>query len=311
MGIHDRDYVNSSRGMGSYNDGGVGRSTMSFSHPRGWSVTTWIIVVNLFIHFVVVPFSPRFYMLGYLSVDTAFKHLEVWRLISFQFLHNPSGLSHVVFNMLGMIFFAPLVEQFLGRKKFFAFYLVCGLSGGLLFVILNMLSAFTPLNILNDGFQTPLIGASAGVFGVILANAYLAPNSDVQILFLPIFIKMKTFAYGYCAIALFMLLKGSSNAGGEAAHIGGAIAGFFFIRNSGMLIDFFDVFGDSRKPKKNKSSNRKPAGRPKSSYRNYKNTAAPSQDDIDKILQKVSQKGLASLNNKEKEMLAEASKHDD
>lgn len=307
MGIHDRDYVNPSRGMGSMGSSSGGNSLMS--SPRMWSITTWIIVVNVVIHFFVVPAIPKFYMMSYLSVDTAFQKLEVWRLITFQFLHNPMGLSHVLFNMLGMFFFAPLVEQHLGRKRFFAFYLMCGLSGGLLFVILNMLGAFTPLNILNDGFHTPLIGASAGVFGVIMANAYLAPNSDVQILFLPISIKMKSFAYGYVAIALFMLLNGSDNAGGEAAHIGGAIAGFFFIRNSGMLSDFFDVFGDSREPKSGKSRSK----RKKSSYRNYNNTSSkgPSQDDIDKILQKVSQKGLASLTEKEKKTLAQASKNDE
>ena len=304
MGIHDRDYVNTSRGMGS-SIGRGGRSSVSVSHPKGWSITTWIIMVNILIHFVLVPISIKFYMMGFLSVDQAFSKLEVWRLITFQFLHNPSGITHIGFNMLGMIFFAPLVEQFLGKKKFFAFYLVCGLSGGVLFVVLNLLSAFTPMNILNDGFQTPLIGASAGVFGVILANAYLAPNSDVQILFLPISIKMKTFAYGYVGIALWSLLTGSQNAGGEAAHIGGAIAGFFFIRNSEMLIDFFDVFGDSRKSKTAKPIKKK------STYRNYNNTPGPSQDEIDKILQKVSQKGLASLTEKEKKTLAQASKNDD
>jgi membrane associated rhomboid family serine protease len=306
MGIHDRDYVNTSRGMGSsYNDGG-GRSSIFFSHPRLWSVTTWIIMVNVLIHFVVVPLVPKVYLLSYLSVEMAFQRLEVWRLVSFQFLHDPRGITHIAFNMLGLIFFAPMVEKYLGKKKFFAFYLMCGLSGGLLFVILNMLGAFTPLQLLNDGFKTPLIGASAGVFGVILAGAYLSPDSEVQILFLPIFVKMKTFAYGYVALALFMLLRGSDNAGGEAAHIGGAIAGFYFIRNHRFLIDFFDIFGDSREPKKSKTK----SGKKRSTYRNYKNTPGPSQDDIDKILKKVSQKGLASLSEKEKKTLAEASKNE-
>lgn len=299
MGIHDRDYVNSSRGMGSSNNGGGGQHI--FARAPGWSVTTWIIVINVAIHLLAITIVPQLYGLGHLSVQTAFGRLEVWRLITFQFLHDPSSLMHVLFNMFGMWVFGPMVEQYLGRKKYLAFYLMCGLAGGLLFAILNVLSVYTPIHLLRINFATPLIGASAGVFGVIIACAFVSPNSTIQLLFPPIPMKMKTFAYGYVAIAFFSLLMGTANAGGEAAHVGGAIAGFFFIRHSHFLTDFFDVFGDSRKPKNRKNKKR-------STYRNYKNTPGPSQDDIDKILQKVSQKGLASLTEKEKKILAEASK---
>lgn len=284
----------------SFSGGGQGL----FARAPGWSVTTWIIVINIAIHLLVKFGFHSLYDFGALSVHMGIQKLEVWRLITFQFLHDPNSLMHVIFNMFGMWVFGPMVEQYLGRKKYLAFYLICGLSGGLLFIILNLLSVYTSLNILDNGFYTPLIGASAGVFGVIIACAHVSPNSVIRLLFPPIPMKMRTFAYGYVAIALFSLLNGSPNAGGEAAHIGGAIGGYFFIRNSGMLADFFDVFGDSRKPKKVKGSKKN------SSYRSYKNTSGPSQDEIDKILQKVSQKGLASLSEKEKKTLAAASKHD-
>ncbi len=306
MGIHDRDYVNSTRGMG----GNTGGGQNFFARAPGWSVTTWIIVINIAIYVLMMSVFPILYDLGYLSVYTAFQKLEVWRLITFQFLHNPSSIMHLLMNMFGMWVFGPMVEQYLGGKKYLAFYLMCGLAGGILFTLLTI------TGVLTNGTQTPLIGASAGVFGVIVACAHVSPNSVIQLLFPPIPLKMRTFAYGYVAIALFSLLRGSHNAGGEAAHIGGAIAGFFFIRNSGMLSDFFDIFGDSREPKQGKVRGKKPASRSskkKSAYRNYNNSASngPSQDDIDKILQKVSQKGLASLTEKEKKTLAQASKNDD
>jgi len=318
MGIHDRDYVNKSRGMGNgsrYN-AGYGSGGNLIARAPGWSVTTWIIVINIAIHLLATMFIPVLYEYGHLTVNTV-RELKVWRLITFQFLHDPTNFLHVGFNMFGMWVFGPMVEQYLGRKVYLAFYLVCGLMGGLLFIILNLLGEFTALNLLRDGFDTPLIGASAGVFGVIVACAYVSPKSTIQLLFPPIPMKMQTFAYGYVAIALASLLMGSHNAGGEAAHVGGAIAGFFFIRNSKLLVDFFDVFGDSREPKdkskKGKSKSQKDKGRPKSSFRNYNNTGAsgPSPDQIDKILQKVSQKGLAALSDKEKKMLAEASKNDE
>ncbi len=294
MGIYDRDYVNSSRGMGS---GGGGGGQHLFARAPGWTVTTWIIVINLTIHFLAITVMPRLYDLGNLNVEQAFVRLEVWRLITFQFLHDPRNIMHVLFNMFGMWIFGPMVERYLGGKKYLAFYLVCGLAGGVLFTILTL------VGVLPNGIHSTLIGASAGVFGVIVACAYVSPNTRIQLLFPPIPMKMRTFAYGYVGIALVSLLMGTDNAGGEAAHVGGAIAGFFFIRHSHLLTDFFDVFGDSRPGKGKKVSK-------KSAYRNYKNTPGPSQDDIDKILQKVSQHGLASLSEKEKKVLADASKND-
>ncbi len=298
MGIHDRDYVNTSRGMGSsVGGGGVGSL---FARAPGWTVTTWIIVINIVVHFLAKTVAPGLYEFGNLNVHQAFRRLEVWRLITFQFLHDPMSIWHLLMNMFGMWIFGPMVEQYLGGRKYLAFYLVCGLAGGVLFTIL------TVLGMLPNGVNSTLIGASAGVFGVIVACAHVSPNTVIQLLFPPIPLKMRTFAYGYVGIALFSLLSGSQNAGGEAAHIGGAIAGFFFIRHSHLLTDFFDVFGDSR-PNKGKKSKHVSK---KSVYRNYKNTPGPSQDEIDKILQKVSQKGLASLSESEKKVLAQASKNE-
>ena len=301
MGIYDRDYVNEQRGMGSPNqpsdDGRV------FARSPDWSVTTWLIVINIGIYLLMMMF-PTVFHAGKLTVYDGFQRLEVWRLITFQFLHSPASIAHIAFNMLGLWIFGPMVERYLGRKKYLAYYLVCGLFGGLLFVLLTVLG--NALNIglpglLTYDFKSPLVGASAGVFGVIVACAYISPNTKIMLLFPPIPMKMKTFAYGYVAIALVSLLMGSHNAGGEAAHLGGAIAGFIFIRKSHLLTDFFDVFGDSRQPKK------KRAGK-QSAYRNYRNTDGPHPDEVDRILQKVSQKGLASLTEKEKKTLAEASK---
>jgi len=227
-------------------------------------------------------------------VQEAFGHLKVWRLITFQFLHDPHSIWHLALNMFGMWVFGPMVEEYLGRKKYLAFYLTCGLFGGLLFVVLSLLGNLAGgavPGLLTDDLRTPLIGASAGVFGVIVACAFISPNTIVQLLFPPIPLKLKHFAYGYVGIALIQLLGGSSNAGGEAAHLGGAIAGYFFIRNAHLLADFFDVFNDSRK--------KKPKGR---------SGAGGLDAEIDRILDKVSRSGIGSLTEKEKRTLNEASR---
>jgi membrane associated rhomboid family serine protease len=184
---------------------------------------------------------------GHFSTYTGVLRLEVWRLITFQFLHG--GILHLALNMLGLWSFARPVEEHLGPKRYLAFYLMCGIAGGLMYLLLN-LAGFTIFattgaqvpGLLVQHVSTPLIGASAGVFGVIMACAKLAPDEDASIFGL-ISLPMKHFAYGYVIISLIMLLAGARNAGGEAAHLGGAIAGFFFIRNSHLLRDFFDIFG--------------------------------------------------------------------
>ncbi|MCC6661272.1 MAG: rhomboid family intramembrane serine protease [Phycisphaerales bacterium] len=228
---------------------------------------------------------------GHFSTNLAFLHLEVWRFITFQFLH--SGFTHILFNMFGLFVFGGMVEQALGSKRYVAFYLVCGVFGAISYMVLNLLGQ-TGLHLpglLFEETYMPLVGASAGVFGVIIACAYIAPNAVVQLLFPPIPLRLKWFAYGYVALAAWNLFWNNrnpgSNAGGDAAHLGGAAAGFFFIRNSHLLRDFFDIVGDSRRPGRAGAGD---AGR----------------QEIDRILSKVSTQGLQSLSDAEKTTLRRA-----
>ncbi len=287
---------------------------------RGLSVTTWLIIINVAIHAIGLlflrsttnlglPVWTVFHEFGHFSSARAFFYLasdgklflnlEVWRLITFQFLHDPTTIWHLGLNMLGLWIFGRTVEEYLGRKNYLAFYLMCGICGALLYVVLNLLGqlgiAFP--GVLVSDPRVPLIGASAGVFGVILACAYIAPNTIVQLIIPPIPLKMKFFAYGYVALAAFNLLVGGSNAGGDAAHLGGAAAGFFFIRHSHFLTDFFEVFKNSKKERQ-RAGGQAFTSRPR---------ARGGQAEVDRILAKVSQHGLASLTEKEKQILRKAS----
>ena len=233
---------------------------------------------------------------GHFSTTKGFLQLEVWRLVTFQFLH--ANLTHIFFNMLGLWIFGGIVEQFLGARRYLAFYLMCGICGGLLYLLLNLIGQFgLPLpGALQVGLSTPLVGASAGVFGVIIACAYIAPNTVVQLLFPPIPLKMRTFAYGYLLIAAanLVIFKGA-NQGGDAAHVGGALGGYFFIRRPHLLRDFFDVFGNSNKPR------RRSAGARSGSRRRG------ADEEVDRILDKVNTQGLHSLTDAEKKTLRRAS----
>jgi membrane associated rhomboid family serine protease len=235
---------------------------------------------------------------------------EFWRFISFQFLH--ADFWHLLVNMFGLWIFGPLVERCLGGKRFLAFYLLCGIFGACMYLFLNaggaalaMFGATAPILLFNDP-QVPLIGASAGVFGVLLAGAYLSPNTMVLLFFL-IPIRLVTLAYGLVAVALFTLIfynnKAGSNAGGEAAHIGGAIAGFYFIRRQHHLHGFFDFMGrvdPTSRTSKARRSGRKPAS--------TRQADARQDVEIDRILSKIHEKGLQSLTAKEKRILRDSSK---
>jgi membrane associated rhomboid family serine protease len=225
---------------------------------------------------------------GHMSTARGFFGMQVWRFVTFQFLH--ANITHLFFNMFGLWIFGGMVEQFLGFKRYAAFYLTCGVFGAISYLILNLLgeqlNVKLPGVLLENPF-TPLVGASAGVFGVIVACAYIAPDAIVQLLFPPIPLKLKYMAYGYVALAAFNLLRGGANAGGDAAHMGGAIAGYFFIRNSHLLRDFFDVFGDSRR-----------GG----------GAGGSEEAEVDRILGKVATQGLGSLSEGEKAALRRASR---
>ena len=245
---------------------------------------------------------PPLEALGHFSTYRGFGRLEVWRLVTFQFLHDHASIMHLAFNMFGLFIFGRIVEDTLGRRKYLAFYLVSGIFGGLLFLILNLVGVVFHANLpgaLAVDARTQLIGASAGVFGVIMACAYIAPKMLVRLLFPPISMTMRTMAYAYLALAVFNLLRSGQNAGGDAAHVGGAIAGAYFIRNSHLLLDFFDVFGDSRKKQARKPGAPRRPKPPAETARRAREEAR-----IDAILAKVSDKGLQSLTTKEKRLLA-------
>jgi len=315
MGIYDRDYAyEEGNGGGLYGRPGSGRGGGPVARLSAWSANTWIIAANIAIHVIrMMAFPPGgkgdiLFRLGHFSTyEVSWPGgLEFWRFLTFQFLHA-DGLMHVGFNMLGLYMFGSLVEGHLGKRKYLAFYLTCGIFGALLFLILNGLGMLVPKGVsvpfvLVTDPSTSLVGASAGVFGVIMACAYIAPDTMVQLLFPPVSMRMKVMAYAYVGLALLNLFLGGKNQGGDAAHIGGAIAGYFFIRNAHLLRDFFDVFGDSRR-----KTPRPPRGKaPALKLSGAGPLDGPSDEEVDRILAKVKDAGKESLTPKEIETLRRA-----
>jgi membrane associated rhomboid family serine protease len=244
MGIYDRDY---------YREPPRRSVFASFSMV---SVTTWLIIINVAVFIidsvlfqqslrafgpgaVRVPPQLRWYYglpqsgpleaWGYFSMTKAIGQLQVWRFITFQFLH--ADTSHIFSNMLSLFIFGPIVESYFGRLRYLIFYLLCGVAGAGCYLLL------LSVHILK-GADMPLVGASAGIFGVLVAGAVLLPNAKILLLIPPIPIKLKYLALILVGWATYVAFNNKSNAGGQAAHLGGAALGFLLIRYPKLLSAF-------------------------------------------------------------------------
>lgn len=210
----------------------------TFAHPRPGSVTAWLIFLNVLVYVVdsmlarwgytyrfaapdnaIIVFSPLNYW-GHFSKLLAIDHFQIWRFVTFQFLH--ANFDHLVFNMLTLFFFGPMVEAYLTSRLFLPFYLLSGIGGAMLYLALLVSGHFVSLN------WTPLIGASAGIFGVLIASTRIAPNS-IALLFGFFPMRLRTATWLFIAYGVFQVSFRRTNWGGEAAHLGGAAVGFVLI----------------------------------------------------------------------------------
>lgn len=191
------------------------------------------------------PNTPVLEILGAYSWFTCFREGELWRLISYQFLH--ASFTHLLFNMWALYFFGPVIEMALGGRRFLAFYLICGVSGALFSSALGALNFYGTADTLfplplaaylgldpNIPLYTwqlvPLVGASAAIYGVMVATAILYPRVQVSLLFPPVTLSLRVFALVIIAVAAATVLLGWTNAGGEAGHLGGILMGAILIR---------------------------------------------------------------------------------
>lgn len=175
---------------------------------------------------VAIPGSPYYEpllsILGYFSWYSCFTEGELWRIISYQFIH--ANVGHLIFNMWALYFFGPHIESIMGAKKYLAFYLVCGAAAALF-------SAFVGEAILYDAYwpYIRIVGASGSIYGVIIATAFLYPYAKISLLFPPVTLTMRSFALIILGIASLVILANGHNAAGEAGHLGGAIMGLIIM----------------------------------------------------------------------------------
>ncbi|MDB5117088.1 MAG: rhomboid family intrarane serine protease [Mucilaginibacter sp.] len=236
-----------------------------------------------------------YYSFEYLALPAYLPKLLIrfWTPLTYMFMHD--GIFHILFNMLWLYWMGQIFEEFLGEKRTIGLYLLGGFAGAILYVAsYNIFPAFTQTGVL---IGSTAVGASASVMAIIVGAATIAPNYTISLMFIgPVKLKWLVIFY----IVIDFLSIAGPNAGGEIAHLGGALFGFIYVRqlqNGRDMVGAIAGIFKSRSKLKVASTNR-----------GKSSTDAPRQDEVDRILDKISRTGYENLSKQEKETLFRASK---
>lgn len=268
-----------------------------FNKPN--NVIVQLIMINVAV-WIIINLTGLFGSVGQvvfhsfaLPADISSFIFRPWTLITYAFSH--ASLGHIFFNMLGLYWFGRILQDLIGSNRVLGVYILSGLLGAIPFLIFSNVVPVISINAV-------LLGASGSVFGVVVALATLQPNYRVHLILIgPIAVKW--IAAIFVLLSIFGLDK--SNKGGEMCHLAGALMGYIFITqlNKGNdlgrpIVDFIygipNIFKRKAKMKVSHRSTKK------SSNSSTTTSEGVSQEEIDRILDKISQSGYPSLTKEEK-----------
>ena len=178
-------------------------------------VTTLLIAANAGVFLLLVAAPGLLTSFALWPVGAGF---QPWQLLTYAFLHG--GLFHIAFNMFALYMFGSAIERVFGPRRYLAYYLVCVLSAA----IAQLLTAAI------TGAVYPTVGASGGVFGLLLAYAIYFPHSRIMLIFPPIPMPARVFVIVYTALELFLGVTGTEEGVAHFAHLGGLVGGFIMLR---------------------------------------------------------------------------------
>jgi membrane associated rhomboid family serine protease len=259
------------------------------------------------------------------------QNFEIWQPITYMFMHGNFG--HLFFNMFALWMFGSTLENAWGEKRFLLYYIVCGIGAGLIQLLviglrIHFLSQNIPpdvvqmvaeggtqilregknyigeLGALNLAINTPTVGASGSVFGLLLAFGMMYPNSVIYIYFL-LPIKAKWFVIIYGALELVLGVTGTNSGIAHFAHLGGMLFGFFLILHWNKGNRFFKLKMPSFKKKgshKYTISSNYQYDRPLNDEE-YNYQKKQKEEKTNRILDKISKNGYESLTQDEKDFL--------
>jgi membrane associated rhomboid family serine protease len=288
------------------------RPYMRTERRPAWSMTT-ILLISVFACYLAQRIAEGVWDQNWVDSRIAlstegFKAGRIYELLTFQFMH--AGWLHLFGNMIGLFFFGRAMEETLGRWELLRLYLLSGTVGGLLQVALAF--AFPGY------FVGGVVGASAGVFGLIAAFATRAPDQPITmfIYFFPVTFQARVFLLIEAGISLlglfgplihFTVFTGNI---AHAAHLGGMLTGIFFIRWAGRVprpFEFWRPFARRTPPRRElvRAAPRR-AWRSASTQVEDLPPAEFISREVDPILEKISAQGIHSLTERERQVLEAA-----
>lgn len=271
------------------------------------SVLTRLIYINLgvflFIRILNVFFfllNKDFSLVNWLALPADINQLayKPWTLITYMFLHF--DFLHILFNILWLYWLGKIFLFYFNSKQLVGIYILGGIAGGIFFLAAyNLFPAFTEMVVFSR-----LLGASASVIAIVIAVAMWAPNHTINLLFIgPI--RMKYIAL--VSLAMYVIGIASSNAGGNLAHLGGAFMGMLFVlqyrKNTDLTKGVSSILTKGEKlfkPKQKIKVTYKGTTVDDVEYNRQRNL---KQEEINRVLEKISKSGYDSLTKEEKELL--------
>lgn len=287
-----------------------------------------ILIINIVFYALTYWFTPRFALNGYTDWFMNFNALHpigspafaVYQYLTYMFMHG--GWWHLFFNMWSLMIFGNAVEQTLGTKRFWIYYIVCGIGAALVHQILSFVGIVPPAQ---------LVGASGAIYGTMAAAAFYFPNSQLFIIPIPFPIKLKYLVGFYTVAEMYM---GITSVDGVAhfAHLGGILVGVILLfmwkkqdakrtnnrgywtssssygnyeKEEGFFSKMKDALSGKKKPKmrvvETSASDSNAADHEYNARRKQEN------EEIDRILDKIRKNGYENLSEEDKKRLFDAS----
>jgi len=264
----------------------------------------WFVILRLFspgVSLTSLRGSFNDSVLKYLMVPSLPRELlfRPWSIFTYMFTHY--NLLHILFNMLMLYWFGRIFMQYLTGKQLVSTYIIGGLSGAVLYIF--FINVFPGLQVYLGG---SMLGASASIMAIVIAISLYVPNYMIYMLIIGQ-VRLKYIALAFVIIDI--LLIASDNAGGNIAHLGGAIYGFFFVsrlkkgRDIGKWINtVLDKIAILFKPRPKLNVTYRKSARHVNDEE-YNRGKVVQQKEIDRILDKIAKAGYESLTKSEKETL--------
>jgi membrane associated rhomboid family serine protease len=177
-----------------------------------------LIIINVLVFIAQLTLDPIMGLTNKLALwPIGSEEFEPYQIATHMFTHG--FFFHIFFNMFALWMFGKELENYWGPKRFLFFYLVCGVGAAAAHLGVQYLT----------GSGAPAVGASGAVMGVLVAYAYLFPNTQLIIFPIPVPVKAKWAVLGYVAIDLFSGVTGRGDNVAHFAHLGGALTGFILV----------------------------------------------------------------------------------